>query len=150
MQKKRPLVGIGVLVYHDKQLLLSKRIASHGAHHWSPAGGHLEFAESPEEGAKRELKEETGLIAKNLIVGPWTNDFFIGEDKHYISLFILVDEFEGQLENKEPHKSLDWQWFDIDKLPSPLFLPLENLIKMKKMHPLLKLAKKKPSSCLLT
>ena len=33
-----------------------------------------------------------------------------------------------QLENMEPHKHTKWKWFDMDKLPIELFLPLKNLV----------------------
>jgi 8-oxo-dGTP pyrophosphatase MutT (NUDIX family) len=60
---------------------------------WSTSGGHLEFGESVEQCAKRELLEETGLEATSLILGPWTNDMMDG-DKHSVSLFgINSDHF---------------------------------------------------------
>ena len=36
---------------------------------------------------------------------------------------------EGQtVKNLEPHKTEEWQWFNLEKLPTPLFLTLENLL----------------------
>ena len=56
---KRPLVGLGVLIFNEhNQILLGKRIASHGHSSWGPPGGHLEFGESFEECAAREIEEE--------------------------------------------------------------------------------------------
>ena len=56
-----PRVGIGVLIFKEQKILLGKRIMSHGSGTWSPPGGHLEFRESFEECAIREVNEETGL-----------------------------------------------------------------------------------------
>lgn len=124
-----PRVGVSVLVIKEGQILLGERINAHGSGSWCPPGGHLEFGESPIECAKRELKEETGLTAHHVIEGSWTNDYFEREGKHYITVHMIVKEFEGVAEVQEPEKCLSWQWFDWEELPSPLFLSLVNLTK---------------------
>ena len=96
---------------------------------WAPPGGHLHYGETPEECALRELTEETGLIGKFAVAGPWTNDFFSDEDKHYISLYMVVTEFTGNLSVKEKDKALNWEWFPFTSLPANLFLSLSNLLK---------------------
>lgn len=122
---KGPLVGVGVLVTRNGRLLLGKRRNSHGDGTWSPPGGHLEAGESPEDCARRETLEETGLAIKNLRRGPYTNDIFEKEGKHYVTLFILA-EADGEAETKEPEKCERWEWCELGSLPSPLFLPLAN------------------------
>src|SRR5271170_3264971 len=92
---KNPRVGVGVLVVKDQKILLGKRISSHGNQTYCPPGGHLEFGESPLECAKRELLEETSLIAEEVMVGPWTNDIFLDDDKHYLTVFMVVTRFLG-------------------------------------------------------
>lgn len=124
---ERPKVGVGVLVVSEGKVLLGKRKGAHGAGCWSIAGGHLEFGESVEECAKRELKEETGLEATSLILGPWTNDL-IEDGKHYVSLFVFVDSFKGEVVLKEPEKCEGWNWFPWREVPSPLFPPILTLI----------------------
>ena len=126
----RPRVGIGVLVFNDDKILLGKRINSHGASTWSSPGGHLEFGENPKNCAFRELQEETNLIAEKIIKGPWTNDFFEDENKHYVTLFMIVTRFNKNPIVKEPEKCLEWTWFEPNHLPSPLFVPLKNLLKI--------------------
>ncbi len=125
----RPRVGVAALIIEEGKILLGKRIHSHGSETWSPPGGHLEFGERVDDCVIREVREETGLVAKKVIAGPWTNDFFHKEQKHYISLFMIVTEFTGKPLVLEPDKCLQWKWFEIDNLPVPLFLPFENLIK---------------------
>ena len=124
---ERPKVGVGVMVVSEGKVLLGKRKGSHGAGCWSLAGGHLEFGETVEECAKRELWEETGLNATSFVLGPWTNDVIDGT-KHYVTLFVFVDQFTGELALKEPHKCEGWEWFDWKQLPMPLFPPVVQLI----------------------
>jgi len=64
---KKPKVGVGIIVIKDNKVLLGKRKNSHGEGSWCFPGGHLEFNESLENCAKREVLEETGIEIKNII-----------------------------------------------------------------------------------
>jgi 8-oxo-dGTP diphosphatase len=125
----QPKVGVGVILCDNQQVLLGRRHGSHGADTWCFPGGHLEFGESPIDCAKRELLEETGLAASQFQPGPYTNDVFEKEERHYITLFVLAQYVGGIPELREPSKCAEWRWFDWNKLPSPLFLPIQNLIR---------------------
>jgi 8-oxo-dGTP diphosphatase len=127
---KEPKVGVGVIILKDGKVLLGKRKGSHGAGSWSFPGGHVEFNESLEDTSKREVLEETGIQIENLRKGPYTNDMFKEEDKHYITLFIIADYAGGELELKEPEKCDKWDWFNWNEFPAPLFLPVQNLLKL--------------------
>lgn len=126
---KYPRVGVGVIVIKDKKILLGKRKGSHGQHTWNFPGGHLDFNESLEACAKREVWEEAGIKINNLRLGPYTNDIFKKEGKHYITLFIIAEYKSGRVKIKEPEKCEAWGWFAWDNLPKPLFLPIKNLLK---------------------
>lgn len=123
----RPLIGIGVIVIKDNQILLGKRKGSHGAGEWALPGGHLEFGETLEQCAQRELSEETGLTTQAVAISHWVEDFIEG-NKHYITFFGEVREFQGEPQCLEPHKCEGWQWFERHKLPSPLFKPILSLL----------------------
>ena len=126
---KRPAVGIGVIVVRDGRVLIGKRKGSHGEGSWAFPGGHLEFRETWEQCAKREVLEETGIEIRNLRFGTATNDIFEKEDRHYITVFMVADYDSGTLEIKEPQKCEKWEWFSWDALPRPLFIPFQNLMK---------------------
>ncbi|MET7393053.1 NUDIX hydrolase [Dactylosporangium sp. NPDC005572] len=121
-------VGIGVFVIRDGRFLMGQRRGSHGAGSWSVPGGHLEFGESFEQVAAREVAEETGLTVVNLHFGGVTNDVFTDEDRHYVTVWMLGDCPEGEPEVLEPDKFTRQGWFTFDDLPQPLFLPWVHLL----------------------
>ena len=122
-----PRVGVGVIVLRDAKVLLGLRQGSHGANTWALPGGHLEFGESVESCAAREVLEETGLIIDQVRPGPFTNDVMTADDKHYVTLFVIADNAVGEPAVCEPAKCLRWAWFDWSDLPEPLFQPLQTL-----------------------
>ncbi len=121
-----PKIGVGVIVVRDGKILLGKRRSEHGNGTWSFPGGHLEMGETPIECAKRELKEETGLMAVNLTFCGLTNDVF-SDEKHYMTLFFFA-KANGEPQTLEPEKCERWEWFNPKELPNPLFLPIKNLV----------------------
>ena len=93
---QRPGVAVLVIIKCNNKVLLGKRKGSHGHGEWSFPGGHLELNETVEECGKREVFEETGIVLKNnpIIADEYTNDIFIKEKKHYITLYqkYIIDE----------------------------------------------------------
>jgi ADP-ribose pyrophosphatase YjhB (NUDIX family) len=64
----QPIVGVGAVVVHEGRLLMIRRGNDPFAGTWSVPGGRLEFGETLQEGALRELQEETGLVGR--VSGP--------------------------------------------------------------------------------
>ncbi|WP_284972836.1 nucleotide triphosphate diphosphatase NUDT15 [Atlantibacter hermannii] len=124
-----PKIGVGVLIIRDGKLLLGRRKGSHGAATWSAPGGHLEYGETPEACARRETEEETGLTLPTVEAGRFVSDVFPEVGKHYVTLFMMSRDAEGVPRCCEPEKCEGWSWFSPDALPSPLFAPLETLIR---------------------
>ncbi|MBI5223962.1 NUDIX domain-containing protein [Candidatus Micrarchaeota archaeon] len=131
MNSPYPQVGVGVMLIRNGKILLGKRKNSHGSGSWAFPGGRLEFGESPEDCARREVLEETGIIVHDLEHFALTSDFFENEKEHYVTLFLLAKQFEGESRILEPHKCEEWKWFALNDLPSPKFLSLENLLRQK-------------------
>ena len=122
-------VGVGAIIMRDGKVLLGERTGSHGTGTWAFPGGHLEFGESPETCAIREAEEETGLLIKPVGLGPFTNDVFSAEGKHYVTLFVLAQCGAGTPVVREPNKCLRWEWFAWSELPEPLFPPVASLVR---------------------
>jgi len=137
---------------------MGKRINAHGSGTWALPGGHLEFGESIEECACREVLEETGLKLDKGSVRflSATDDFMPNEaakegqveGKHYITMFMVGKrENEGQeAKNLEVNKCEGWEWVNwqdliswirsekeigSEKVERRVFLPLINLVKQR-------------------
>ncbi|MBI4017953.1 MAG: NUDIX domain-containing protein, partial [Candidatus Aenigmarchaeota archaeon] len=120
-----PHVGIGVIIVRDGKILLGKRKNAHGEGTHQFPGGHLEFGESWEDCARREVMEETGLHVKKVRFATATNDVFSKENKHYITIFMLAEPEDGEPKVMEPEKCEEWKWVSWNYMPRPLFLPIE-------------------------
>ncbi|MDP2586991.1 MAG: NUDIX hydrolase [Candidatus Komeilibacteria bacterium] len=129
--KERPKIGVAVVINKNDKILLGLRKGSHGTGTWGFPGGHLEFNESIEDCAIRELREECSLTVANFRHLAFTNDIYPEGDRHYVTLFLLADYVAGEPKNLEPEKLEKWEWFSPDQLPSPLFFPIVNLLKQR-------------------
>ncbi len=129
MIEMRPKIGVGVIILKGNRVLFGKRKNAHGDGSWSCPGGHLEWNETVEDCAIREVREEAGIEIKNLRHAEFTSgDFFPKENKHYITLYIVADYDSGEVTVMEPDRTDAWEWFEWDNLPQPLFLPIQNLL----------------------
>lgn len=123
-------VGIGVmLVNRNEEILLGKRKGSHGEGQWGLPGGSLEYGESFEECARRELEEEIGPYVKynGLHVVSVINllDYM---PKHYIDIGMMAYYDGGDPYVMEPEKCEEWRWFWMYALPTPHFTTVPRIV----------------------
>ncbi|GAA6056409.1 hypothetical protein JCM3770_000688 [Rhodotorula araucariae] len=132
-------VGVGCFLFNPQlEFVTGVRKGSHGAGAIQLPGGHLEVGETPEACAVREVAEETGLSIREEDVRflTATNDIFLAEGKHYITLFMACRVPRAvEPEVLEPEKCKRWEWLNWEHLKelaldpeNSLFLPLRNLI----------------------
>jgi 8-oxo-dGTP diphosphatase len=97
---------------------LASAPSSHGAGTYALPGGHLEFGESPEACAAREILEETGLEVKNVRFLTATNDILKKDKKHYITMFMVCERASEKDEARvmEPDKCEGWEWSTWEEL----------------------------------
>jgi len=113
------IVGAGVLVFKDGKLLLQRRKDNQC---WGMHGGSVDIGEIVEDAAKRELREETGLIADELeLFGVFSGDNMMytypnGDEVYVIGITYICREFSGDL-NPDADEVSELKWFDIDDLP---------------------------------
>ncbi|MFC1727959.1 NUDIX hydrolase [Nanoarchaeota archaeon] len=135
MGDKKVGAGFGVMLLKDGKILLGKRHEDpekassllNGAGTWTMPGGKLDFGESFEEGAIREVLEETGINLKNVNVICVNNDLI--ETAHFITIGMFSKDFEGEPKVMEPDEITEWNWFSLDDLPSPIFPPSAKVLK---------------------
>jgi len=132
-----PKVGVGAMIMRDGQVLLGRRKGAHGTGTYAWCGGHLEFGETLEACAVREVREETGLVVTSL--KPLCVSNIIAYEKHYIDFEFLTEVEPGQPQVLEPDRIESWGWYNLDNLPSPLFkageLALKSLTTGRFYHP---------------
>ena len=128
-EKKRVGAGLGVILERDGKILLGMRhpdpnkadSAFRSSGEWCLPGGKIDFGETLEEGAIREVKEETGILIKDPKVISVHN--CKNEHAHFLTAGITAKEWEGEARVMEPDEIIEWKWFDIKDLPYPRYFP---------------------------
>ena len=108
----RPLFQVfaaAVIFNEDKKILLVK-MTYQRFHPWGLPGGSLDYSEIPEDGAIREVREETGLevgVEKLLLVKTWSPD--------KVGLYYLCRIKAGTFQPSE--EVSEYGYFSMDDLP---------------------------------
>ena len=125
----RPLLQVGasvIVVDSENRVLLQLRSDNHC---WGYAGGSVELDEVVEDAAKRELFEETGLIAQSLeLFG-----VFSGIDTHYvypngdevsnIDIVYVCRQYTGDLKCQDGEVD-ELKFFPVDGIPENISKPI--------------------------
>jgi 8-oxo-dGTP diphosphatase len=117
----RPIVGVGAVVIRDGKVLLIKRGVAPSRGLWAIPGGSLKLGETLQQGAEREILEETGVTIR---AGKpiYTFDFFEREEDGRIRFhFVIVDVAADYLggDAKGADDALEARWLapeDLDSL----------------------------------
>lgn len=124
----RPLLQVGasvIVVDENNRILLQLRSDNNT---WGYAGGSVDLDENVEDAAKRELYEETGLIAEDLILlGVFSgkhmhNTYPNGDEVSNIDIVYVCQKYHGDLlcQKGEVEKL---KFFHISDLPDNIFKP---------------------------
>lgn len=120
IESSKPKVGVGVMIFKENKILLGKRKGSHGEGEYSFPGGHLEYMESFEDCAKREIKEECGINVNNIRF-QFVANVTKYNPKHYVHIGLIADWIDGKPEVLEKERCESWDWYDLDNTPDPIF-----------------------------
>ena len=104
----------------SRQILLGMKKRGFGVGKWNGFGGKIEQGETVEEGAYRELQEESSLHADSLV----RRGYFVFNMKES-KMLMRVHVFTSQHFSGEPTESDEMrpQWFDVESLPFELMWP---------------------------
>jgi len=102
------------IIRQNSEILLGMKKRGFGVGRWNGFGGKLEAAETIEEAAMRELREEAGIEVKKLEkVGILEFEWKGNSEISQVHIF-KSDDFWGEPKESEEMKP---QWFDVDKIP---------------------------------
>ena len=97
----RPLVGVGTVMLRPGAVLLVRRARPPALGQWSIPGGAQELGETAEAAGRRELLEETGLLAGPMILA--ANVDSIHHDEHgRIRFHYTILDFATAWQGGEP------------------------------------------------
>jgi len=120
MKDRKPKLVVSVLVRNNGKYLLVREILESGIDKWIVPGGKVEFGESLEDAARRELQEETGLNINNLEFMCFKEALFPDYNYHTVIFFYSATSNKVKLENDIEGKVIEANWFskkEIKKLP---------------------------------
>lgn len=125
---KKTGVGVAVMVWKEDLLLLIKRGKEPGKGEWSPPGGRLEFRESFEDCAAREVHEETNVLVSDMRFIGVTNDLHPDPNRHGVTIWFEGKYQSGELKNNSPEEVDEIQWVRKDSIPTERFLPFRQIL----------------------
>lgn len=120
------LVSCGAVVMEKGKVLLVKRGIEPDKGYWVMPGGYLEWDETVEEAALRELREETGFEGKVVGLLGVRSDLGAGNDRQNVDLFFEVERTGGR--EKLSRETVELGWFDESSLPSKIAFGQRELI----------------------
>jgi ADP-ribose pyrophosphatase YjhB (NUDIX family) len=130
---EHPLVGIGVVVWRDDQVLLIRRGRPPKQDEWSLPGGKQELGETVAQAAQREVYEETGLqIDVRDVVA--VVDLIDRDDDgrvrfHYTLVDVLAEWRDGNAQAGDDAAAVAWA--TLDQLPGfTLWSETERVIRL--------------------
>lgn len=110
----RPIVGVGVVVWHGGKVLLIKRGKEPRAGQWSLPGGAQQLGETLVDTARRELREEAGIeVTLGDIVA--TLDLIDRDDDGRVRYHYTLVDFTaeaGQPDLRAGDDAVDARWFE--------------------------------------
>lgn len=108
------------IVYKDNKVLLGFKKRGFGVGRWNGFGGKVEEGETIEEAAKRELQEESGVIADRIEKMGVLNFEFESDSKILeVHVFLITSFTQEPVETEEMRP----EWFAVDKIPFDYMWP---------------------------
>lgn len=121
-KEKRPKACVGVMIFKDGKVLLGKRRNKHGNGEYAFPGGHVEYGDSFKNCVIKETSEEAGIKIKN-IQFQCVSNIFKHEGRQDVVVNFIADWDSGEPRDLPEERIGEWQWYDLNDLPEPIFYP---------------------------
>ncbi len=109
---KRPMVGVGALIFRRDRILMAQRGKEPLKNWWSLPGGALELGELLADGVRREVREETGLEIRPLgvleIFERIMRDANGMPEYHYVLIDYICRATGGELRAGDDVCAVEW------------------------------------------
>lgn len=104
-----PKPSTAAIIIKDQKVLVAKRKHEPYKGKWDFLGGYIEQNESPEEGHKREIKEELGVDCELTFLGTFTGTAQYKDFEYPVLNFAYLTELKGEIKlNKSENSELEW------------------------------------------
>lgn len=108
-------------LFRDNKILLLRRFnTGYEDGKYSMVAGHVEPNETFTQCIIREAEEEAGILLKPedlKVVHVMHRNPGDTENNERVDVFFIAEKWDGEIENREPHKCDDLSWFDLDNIP---------------------------------
>jgi len=109
-----------VLIKNGKILLQRRFNTGYEDGKYSMVAGHVDKGETFTQCLIREVKEEAGIMLSSddlKVVHVMHRNSGTEENNERVDVFFVAENWDGEIENKEPNKCDDLSWFDLNNLP---------------------------------
>ena len=125
--KFKLLASVYLMLVNDKNevLLLRRFKTGYQDGNYSLPAGHVDGGENIKQAMIREAWEETGIQIKEEDLTLSVVLHRICEDNEYVEFFFKCVKWEGVIQNAEPHKCDELQFYPLDGLPENTLKPVK-------------------------
>lgn len=104
----------------DQVLLLKRQNTGYEDGNYGLVSGHVEAGESFYQAIVREAKEEAGITInpKDILKTYIQHRKSLDDRSERVDAYFLVEKWQGEIVNTEPHKCAELNWFSLAKLPT--------------------------------
>lgn len=116
MKERKPKLIVAVLVQNKNKYLLVREPLESGGEKWIIPGGKVEFGESLEAAAAREIEEETAIKPKKLEFLKFYEANFAQYNYHTVIFFYLAKTAQTKLGKDIEGKVQEARWFTLAEI----------------------------------